>query len=809
MFNELIRDLKYSFRMMRNNPGFTFTAVFTLALGIGANTFVFSIVDSILLKPLPYTQPDRLVRLLQSYPEKGLDTWSLSQANFARYRDENQSFEALAAFQISGANLTGVDKPERVQMSSVTADFFKVLGVSPIRGRTFKPEEDAVGRNNVCILSYGAWQRRFGGDEQILGKKLILNDVSTEIIGVMSDGFKFPRSSVEVWAPLGLNTQAAVPWSLTGIGRLKPGLTSIAAQRDTTSILWNFGRENPQLISRTSPLPSDAGLKTIVTPLKETIVGKTESQLLVLQCAVAFVLLIACANVISLLLSQAPSRTREIALRMSIGATPGRVIRQLITESVLLAFVGAIAGIVVAWWGLASVRQLSSVQSIPRIEEVGISGTVLLFMIAVTVFTGILFGLTPALKTYRLSVKTGLSEGQKVSVGGASHRMNGALIAAQLGLSLVLLIGMGLLLKSFQRLSTVNPGFRPQNVLTMITFLTGMKYGDWPPRGVFYQGLLERVRALPGIQSAAVASNIPFGKLDQSDGYLIGGREQEGGDSPQAQLKVVSPDYFKLMGMTLLYGREFSEMDNRSATRVVIVDQSLARRYWPNGDAIGKQIRPVNDPEWNTIVGVVSGVKDDNLAGEVRPHIYFSYQQFPMPRMYLVVRSTGESVVSFSQLQGKIWEIDPNVPTFAPSSMTNILDETLNNQRSITILLTAFAVAAVLMTVIGVYGVMLLYVTSRKPEFAIRLAIGSQPANLLRSVMKEGFIFVLAGVCVGMTGAWFLTRAISGLLFEVSATDLTIFTVLPLFLALVALVTCFIPACKAAYTDPMLVLRSE
>jgi putative ABC transport system permease protein len=798
---------------MLKNPLFTLIAVLAIAIGIGANVLVFSLVERILLSSLPYPEPERLVRLTQAYPEKGLTTWGLSPANFARYRDQNRSFDAVAAYSNGGTILSGSDKPEYLQAGRVTADFFKVFGVNPLLGRTFKPGEDVQGKNNVCVISYGLWQRRLGGDPRLIGKSLVLSDVPTEVVGVMPASFKFPVPETDLWIPMALNPQAMHPFLLNGVARLRPGLAPSAAAADTTSILWNAATEIPEMVSGKSPPPPGAGLKTVLTPLKETIVGNIEKPLLILQLAVAFVLLIACANVANLLLSRATRRTHEIALRLALGATRGRIIRQLLTESLLLALVGAVAGISCAWWCLGALSRVYG-QGIPRMEEAGISRNVLAATVALTVLTGILFGLVPAFRAYWIGMKGGLSEGAKTSAGSANRRMNSTLVAVQLALSLVLLIGAGLMLKSFQRLTTVNPGFETEKVLTMILPVSSKKYESPGQSIAFYKRLLENVRGLPGVNGAAVTSNIPFSGRGAFDGHVVEGQEPQGDDAPQAEIKVLSPGYFQAMGMSLQQGRDFQESDTEDSPLVAIVDQKLARQYWPNGDAIGKRIRTL-DPEWYTIVGVVPTVKGQSLSDESTPHLYLAYEQLlfaygasrEQRRMYLVVNTNNPAAI-VSTIRDRVRALDPDVPVYAVNTLSEVISKRLDSQRLINLLLTTFSAIALLLAAIGTYGVMSVFVNSREPEFAIRLALGAQPRNLLLSVLRQGLLLATVGTVFGLLGSWALTRAISSQLFEVSTTDPLIFTITPVVLVAVAMLACYLPARRAARTDPATVLRN-
>ncbi|MEN3331160.1 MAG: hypothetical protein V7641_525 [Blastocatellia bacterium] len=805
----LLQDLHFGLRMLRKNPGFTAVAVLTLALGIGANSAIFSLVNGILLRPLPYAQPDRLVRLIQANAKLGLDTWGLSQADFATYRDQSQTLETVAAYANGGVNLTGDGEAERLLITNVTADFFNVLGINPAFGRTFRGGEDAPGKNGVCVLSYGLWQRRFGGDPQIIGKTLNLNQTATEVVGIMPAGFKFPRVETEIWIPLALNTARTAPYFLVAIARLKPGVTDSQAEAETTTILRDFGRQHPGIGESAGADEEGTGPKTIVKPLKEALVGKTEKPLLVLLSAVGFVLLIACANVANLLLARATSRTREIAVRCALGATPSRIAQQLLTESILLAFIGAVVGMALAWFGVTMLNRLP-IEGIPRIDEVGVNGTVLAFTAGVALLTGLLFGLTPALRAYKMGLAGGMREGGRGTTG--SRRMNGALVAAQFALSLMLLIGAGLLFKSFQRLESVSIGFKPEKMLTMITSLPRLKYAQPEHQLQFYRSLIERVRSLPGIQDAAMITNLPFTGTDNTDGFNIEGQESltdSKEEREQAQLQQVTPGSFQAMGIPLLRGRDFLDTDGSNAPPVAIVDETLARRYWPDGDAIGKRIETTGDLVWLTIVGIVGGVKHDDLAGGRQPHIYSPLAQQPALGAFLVVRTEGAPNAAISAIRSEAQQVDPDIPIYLIRPMADVIGKTLNSQRLTNWLLSAFSVLALLLAAVGIYGTMSVYVGSRTNEFGIRLALGAQPGHLRRAVLREGLLLTAFGIAAGTAGALALTRTMASLLFEVSATDPLIFTALPLVLVVVALLACYVPARRAASVDPMVALRHE
>ena len=814
LIEELWQDLRYGARMLGKRPGFAFVAIITLALGIGANAAIFSVVYGVLLRPLPYAEDDRLVILMQSYPQKGLNTWGISQANFALYRDHNQSFEKIAAYNSPGFNLAGSGDPERLQGAAVTVDFFDVLGVQPGWGRAFRAEEDAPGKNSVCILSYGLWQRRFGGDPQILGQSLLLNDTPTEVVGIMPQGFEFPNRNVELWIPLGLDPKRTAGYTHRGIARLKPGVSVSQAEADTTTIFWNAARENPAIAAATAPPPEGADMKTIVRPLKEVIVGDTKTPLLVLLGAVGLVLLIACANVANLLLARAASRTRELALRFALGATPGRIIRQLLTESLLLALIGGAAGAALAWLVVRLLGQLPALQQVPRLAEVSVNSTVLAFTAALAVLTGLLFGLAPALRAYQIGLQAGMREGMHGSASHTGRRLNSALVSAQFALCLVLLIGAGLLLKSFQRLISVSPGFQPEKVLSMRLALPNSRYPNAEQLTQFFDNLLERVRGLPSVRSAGLVSLLPFGGTRTADGFVVEGHEPDPrGVPPNAQDRVVSPGYFQTLEIPLLRGRDFLATDRADSPPVAIVDETLARRYWADGNAIGKRIRYGWSDQWMTIVGVAGGVKTRDLKETLEPHFYFPYAQGQglgrTREMYLTVRTVGEPAAVTSAIRGEVQALDPDLPVWGVQPLTDAVDQTLNNQRLTNTLLTAFALLAVLLAAVGIYGVMSLYVTNRTNEFGIRLALGAQPSLLLRSVLRQGLTLMLAGVIAGTAAAIALTRAIASLLFEVSATDPAIFLSVPVLLVAVALVACYTPARRATRVDPLVALRYE
>jgi putative ABC transport system permease protein len=587
---------------------------------------------------------------------------------------------------------------------------------------------------------------------------------------------------------------------------LKPDVTQAQAQAHTTEIVQNFGRQHPK-ISEAVGLDKGNGPRTVITPLKEVVVGKTQKPLLVLLSAVALVLLIACANVANLLLARATARTREMVVRISLGATRARLLRQLLTESVLLALFGAIAGLALTAYGLKLLDKLP-ITGIARIEEVRLSGTVLGFTAALTVLTGLLFGFMPALRAYAMGVATGLRDGARGSV--AQRHLNSALVAVQFALSLVLLIGAGLLLKSFQRLESVDVGFDPEQTITMVATLPQTKYDDDTKALRFYNGALEQLRNSPGIKAAGLTTSLPFGEDGNTDGFIVEGQEPaNASETEQAEVLTVTGGTFQALGIPLLQGRDFQDSDNSDTTPVAIIDETLARRYWPANDAVSRRIQTTGDQEWMTIVGVVGGIKQASLSEEKYPHLYMSMSQAAQPRATFVVRTDGPAQAAFSTFRAAIKQVDPDMPFQRVRLLTDRIGETLSTQRLTNMLLTGFAVVALLLAAVGIYSTMSLYVGSRTKEFGIRLALGAQPRALVRTVLRQGMSLTAAGVVVGLAGAFALTRAIRSLLYEVSPTDPWVFVTIPLLLGIVALVACYMPARRATQVDPLVALKEE
>ena len=800
-------DFRYALRTLRRMPVFTVVATITLALGIGATTAMFTLVNGIMLRPLPYPDADRLVRLIQSYPEKGLATWGVSQENLVMYRDRATDFEAFAGYRGGAVTMRGENGPERLTAVRATADFFKAIGVHPAIGREFTREEDAPGRNNVAVLANGFWLTRFGGKSSVIGTIVELDGQPTRIIGVMPAGFGFPNPGLQVWLPMGLDPTRTHGWVNTGLGRLKPGVSVEHAKRQTTAIMWDWARREPELVNVPRPGPEKTTMATIVTPLHDAVVGSSARPLTVLLAAVSLILLIATANVATLLSSRAAARQREIGVRTALGATGVRVVRQLLTESVALALLGAVVGVGLAIVGVRAFIA-SRLGALPRMNEVHIDGRVLAFTLAVSIASGMLFGLLPALHAARSRAVSGLTAGRESS-HRSTRRVNNVLVVTQLSLSVVLLVAAGLVLKSFERLTQVDLGFRADNI-TSIALPLPQRMNNAAAMAAFVRTSLEQVRAVPGVKSASLAWGLPFEGGANIDGFLIDGRTTPPSGTEEQMMQIaVSPGHFATLGIPLLYGRDFTTADDSTGMSVGIVDETMATRYWHGADAIGKRIRSGGDDVWFTIVGIVANVRDVDAANAGMPHLYVSIPQAGGNRLSLAVLTSGESGTVIPGVRRAIAQIEPAIPTDGVRKLSDSVDLSFATRRLTKLLLTGFALLAVLLASVGIYGVMSLHVANRNREFGIRLAVGAEPVRLIRLILGEGALLALAGVSVGVVGALVATRWIQSLLFDVSATDPVVFAFLPLTLALVALAACYLPARRAAKSDPLLALRSE
>ena len=800
-------DFRYALRTFRRMPTFTAVSTVTLALGIGATTAMFTLVNSILLRPLPYPESNRIVRIIQSYPEKGLDTWGLNQMNVAMYRDRSTDFAAFAAYRAGSVTLQGPSGPQRIPILRVTAEFFRTIGVGPAIGRQFTAEEDSPGKNTVMILSDGTWRSRFGGDPSVVGRTIDVDGQPTRVVGVMPASFAFPRPDIAAYVPMGLDPLRRFGFLNSGLGRLKPGITPEHAERQTTAIMWDWARQ--QSVANAPVDPSKTRMKTIVRPLHEVLTGRSARPLTVLFAAVALILLIATANVATLLSGRAAARQREITLRAALGASGTRVLRQLLTESVALALLGALVGVALA---VMAVRVFihSSLATLPRIDEVAVDWRVLAFTLVVSVASGLLFGLLPAIHARRVRLTSDLTAGQRESSHGASRRVNNALVVAQLSLSVVLLIAAGLVLKSFQRLTEVDLGFHPEGVTSLALPLPQRIANDAGRINTFVNATLSRIRAIPGVRSAALTAAVPMGDGANYDGYLIEGRRvPASGNEDQTYQVAVSPEYFKTIGIPLQYGRDFAATDDSTSVAVGIVDATLASRYWKGADALGKRIRLGGDTTWYTIIGVAGTIRDGDPALPPEPHLYNSIPQVGANPLSLTIRTNGSDAAVIAAARRVVAEAEPAIPLDDVKTLSSIVDRTFGTRRLTKLLLGGFALVALLLAAVGIYGVMSLHVANRSREFGIRLAIGADPRALVRLVLAEGAVLAAVGVVLGIGGALVVTRALASLLYDVSPTDPAVLMVLPLLLASIALAACYVPARRAGRSDPLSVIRAD
>jgi putative ABC transport system permease protein len=804
----LMKDIRFGIRMLLKSPGFTVVAVIALALGIGANSAIFSVVNTVLLRPLPYKDPERLVMVWEDNTRHGYPRDTPAAANYIDWRDQNQVFEAMAAIADLSLNLTGSGEPERIDGKRVSANLFSLLGVEPQLGRAFLPEEDQPGGNCVVMMSHGLWQRRFGFDKKIIGQPLTLNGASCTVVGVMPPDFQFPSREAELWVPISFSTQEAANRGrhfLQVIARLKPGVTVQQAQTEMNAIAARLQQQYPE---------SNADLGAAVVPLHEQVVGDIKPALLVLLGAVGFVLLIACANVANLLLARAAVRQKEITIRVALGASRARLIRQFLTESILLAALGGVIGLLLSLWGVNLLKAFIP-ENISQVKAIAIDARVLGFTLLVSLLTGLIFGLAPAIQASNFNLNETLKEGGRDSAAGSrSNRIRALLVITEVAVSLILLIGAGLLINSFMRLRNVDPGFRADNLLTMRIVLPALKYPDQARRAAFYTDLLRRVEALPGVQSAAVTTNLPLYRQGNSIGISIEGRP----DPPPDQgliivTRVVSPEYFSTMGIQLSKGRQFNEHDKAEGQGVAVISETMARKYWPGEDPLGRRIKSgssASTSPWLTIVGVAKDVRQFELNVDPKPQMYLPYEQagFFAPRD-LVVRTNVEPLSLAATVRRTVWEIDKDQPVSNISTMEDILSESVARQRFSMLLLGVFAALALVLAAVGLYGVMSYSVAQRTREIGIRMALGAQARDVLKLVVGNGLKLVLIGVVIGLVAAFILTRLMSSLLFGVSATDPITFTIISLVLIGVALLASYIPARRATKVDPMIALRYE
>ena len=811
----MIQDLRYGVRMLLKQPGVSLVAVLTLALGIGANTAIFTVLNATLLRPLPYKNADQIVMVWGTNP--GGYGWrgktGFSAPSFLDCQERNNVFERMATFNDARFTLTGIDYAENIRGGAVTAEFFDLLGVQPILGRTFLQEEAQPGRDHVVVLKYTLWQRRFGSDPSVIGQTIRLDANPYTVIGVLPQGFDFSIpgyfESRDLWVPDVLpydNSQRGHKY-LSVIARLKTGVTLTQSQEEMSTITAGLAREYPGQMS---------GFGVKLTTLHEQIVSDFRLVLLLLFGAVVFVLLIACANVANLQLARASTRQKEIAIRAALGASRRRLFRQLLTESVLLALIGGALGVLLASWGVKLLTQLAPTGVPPR-TVVSLDATVLAYSLALSLITGILFGLAPAIQSTPKRLSESLKEGGRNSTASASGlRLRRLLTVSEIALSLILLIGASLLIRSFVGLLQVNPGFETENILTAHFELPKYSYPDATKQAPFYTQVMERIKALPGVIVVGATDELPPRMGRHSSGFSIEGRPliDQSDQSLAVQERLVSADYFRVMGIPLIEGRVFSDSDDDAATPVALINQSFSRRFFPNEDPIGHHLSFGSGNPWSTIVGVVGDVRGFGLDKQPNSEIYFPYQQqeylpyHPLAHMHLVVRAASDPTGLDTAVLA-VLEPDRNLPPPVTRTMETVLKASIAERRSNMLLLGAFALIALILAGVGVYGVISYSVAQRTPEIGIRMSLGAQSFDIIMLVMRNAMSLVLIGIAIGLVGALTLTRWMASLLFEVKATDPLTFVVIPLLLTLVALLACWIPAWRATKVDPMFALRQE
>jgi len=806
-----LQDIRYGLRGLWKRPGFTAVALITLALGIGANAAIFSVVNAVLLRPLQFRDPERLVILWEDISFAGFPRNTPAPANYVDWRNQLQSYEDVAASAESSLNLTGDGEPERVTSRQVTANFFSVLGVQPLLGRGFLPEEDQPHGNKVAVLSYPLWQSRYGGDRNILNREILLDGEKHTVVGVMPAGLQWLETEEQLWVPLGLDAEEMRNRGghyLVVIARLKQGVGLVQAQSEMDALMARLGKDYPQEMM-------EGRIGGIVMPLHEQLAGDARRPLMVLIVAVAFVLLIACANIASLLLARAAGRRREIAVRTALGASRTRIVRQLLTESLLLSTFGGISGLLLAIWSFSFFEKLIP-DGMKQSTNLKLDGSILLFSLTASVVTGIVFGLIPALQSARVDLNESLKQSGGRSGSGTGMRLRSGMIVFEVSLSLVLLVGAVLLIQTLFQLFNQYSILAPEKVMTMRTVLPLTKYDDAGKRNAFYQNVLQRVEATPGVVSAGYSTSVPLAWKGGTSGFFPEGlKEPLAGLAYDANHRQVSENYLQTMSIPLRRGRYFGAQDNEHAMPVVIINETMARTYWPNVDALGRRFKlgdPADNTPWMTIVGIVGDVRQMGIDVPVKAEMYMPYRQadlrFYVPRD-LVFRTAGDPASLVGSVRQAIRAVDPDQPISDVATMEEVLGREISQRRLGMILLTAFAVLALLLASLGIYGVLAYFVAQHRNEIGVRLALGATPAKILLFVLQKGMRLTLLGVGIGLAASFALTRLMTSLLFGVNPVDPLTFAAVPVLLAVVAFLACWIPARRAARVDPVVALRYE
>ena len=806
----MLKDLRYGVRSLLKRPGLTAVALITLALGIGVNTAIFSAVDSVMLRPLPFKDPESLVAVWERTPVLGIARNEFAPANYFDLRNQNQSFEELGAFGQLSINLTGEGEPEQLEGQLVTANVFKLLGVQPTLGRTFASDEDQKGREHVAVLSDGLWARRFNRDPRVINRNITLNGESFTVVGVMPPNFFFPEREVELWLPWSME-----PGQAEGrgdhyfrlVGRLKQGVTREQANAEAESIAARLATAYPR---------TNEALGFVVNSFHQDYVGDLRRPMLILFAAVGLVLLIACANVANLMLAQATTRRREIAIRMALGARRWAIARQLLAESLLLAIAGGVLGVLGAIWGVEALSKLLP-ESLSKLQAISIDSRVFLFTLGVTVLTAIAFGAVPAFHAARANPGDTLGETGRDLAGGVSGRyLRRVLVVAEVALAVVLLVGAGLLIRSFQRLRQVDVGFKPDKLLTMRMVLPMPKYAKPENRRAFYDELLQRVDELPGVESAGMITFLPLSTSGMKFSFSVEGRNVPSDvQLPFALYRVISPEYFSALGIPLQRGRFFDSRDSATATPAIIVNRHLAEQFWPGEDPTGKRLKigAADSPNpWATVVGVVGDVRQAGLYGELIPELYVPYAQERRPWVAprdLVVRVNGDSAALVGAVREAVWAVDKDQPVSNVRTMDQVFALAVSRERFQMLLLALFATLALVLACVGLYGVVSYAVAQRTHEIGVRMALGAQPRDVLRLVIRQGMALTIAGLFIGIGVGLAVTRVMTDMLFGVTATDAVTFVSVAVVLVVVAFLACYVPARRATKVDPLVALRYE
>ncbi|HYL47598.1 MAG TPA: ABC transporter permease [Candidatus Limnocylindrales bacterium] len=804
MLSSLYQDIRYAIRMLAKNPGFTLVAVLTLALGIGANTAIFSLVNAFLLRPLPFPDSRQLVIALGRTSQ--VPRTPISCADFEDWRSRTHSFSELSLWQAQSVNLTGKERPQRVRGSFVSANFFQMLGINPAMGRDFLPGEDQPGADRVAILNYSLWKNRFAADPELIGKRLTLNGAVFTVVGILPADFEFPLDTdrIEIWLPITsfpTYSQERKDMNFIALGRMNPGVTLAQAQADLSSVAHQLAKEYPD---------QDGQRDAVVLSLQGIINEDLRPLLLVLFAAVGFVLLIACANVANLLLARSAARSREMALRAALGAARPRLMRQMLTETLLLWAGGAALGIVTAYWALHALLATPPVDLPPGIG-VQLDETVFAFTCLTALITGVISGILPALHSSKPDLNQSLKAGGGVSGESAGPvRMRALLLVSQVACSLILLAAAGLMIRTIVRLAGVDPGFQAKNVLSLEYRLPKTKYSEGAQQWNFHRQVVDQVSALPGVRSAALAQGIPFSGNDDTEPYILLDRPQPPpGQEPVADFNVADSHFFATLGIPLIEGRTFSESDQAGTPRVAVINRTMARKFWPESDPIGKQLELLDEKKPATIVGVVGDIRQRNLHDPAPAQVYLAYPQNSDIFATLIVRTEGEPMPMANAVRQVIWSIDSDQPMWKVRSLESLLAKSMGDRRYLAFLLSIYSGLALFLAAVGIYGVLSYGVSRRGQEIGVRMALGAQPGDVLRLVVRQGMTMVLIGVALGCAGAMAAGHLISTLLFGVSPTDPVTFAASILVLAAAAFAACYLPARRATRVDPMVALRYE